>query len=137
MQSISLIFSVQLKSNPYQFMWNMFQYTSICFRNSKSFRPLQQKIMFQSCFNIISVPCFNHVSTVYHPCFNHVSTVYHSMFQNSINSKETVTILVGTFLFWWQITKFLNNYHISKHIYGNFIPLSWTWSCFDFHSWQT
>jgi hypothetical protein len=71
-QSINLISSVQLKSNMYQFMWNMFRYMSFHPQNSRSFKPFQQKIMFKSCFNIISIPCFSHISIVSF----HVSTFY-------------------------------------------------------------
>jgi hypothetical protein len=64
-QSNNLISYVQLKNNTYQLIWNMFWYTSFRPQNSKSFRPFQHKIMFQSCFNIISISCFSHVSTFY------------------------------------------------------------------------
>ncbi len=41
LQSISLISNIPLKSNPYQFMWNMFRYTCFHPRNSRSFKPFQ------------------------------------------------------------------------------------------------
>jgi len=59
--NISLIFHVHLKSSLYQFMWNMFRFTSYRPQNSKNFKPFQQKIMFRSCFNNI-IPCFNILS---------------------------------------------------------------------------
>ncbi len=105
-----------MKSNPYQFMWNMFWYIEFSFhpRNSKSFKLFQQKYHV-----LIIIP--NRI-----PGFNDL-----------LVSNKHVIIPIVKFVFWWQITIFFNNYHVSKHIYGNFIPRSWTWSCFNFHNWQT
>jgi hypothetical protein len=130
-------------------MWNMFWYTSFYPQNSKSFKPFQQKNMFFSCFNIMLVPCFNHVSALYQ---FHVFVMFHhyisSMFQSYFNiilvpcfnillvPKKHVTILVGKFMFRWQIIEFLNNYHVLKHVYRNFILHSWMRSWFDFQSWH-
>ncbi len=112
-----------------------------------------QKFQTSPTKNHVSVMFQHYISSIFQSCFNslsfHVSTFYQfhvsNMFQQSIIPcfnilsipKKHVTILVGKFMFWWQITKFLNNYHVSKHIYGNFIPRSSTQSCFNFHSWQT
>jgi hypothetical protein len=90
--------------------------------------------------------CFIHVSTYYQ---FHVAVMFqhyiNSMFQLCFNSiiprfnillvpKKHVMIPKGKFMFQWQIIKFFNNYHVSKHVYGNLIPCSWTQSNFDFHS---
>jgi len=112
-QSISLISSVQLKSSPYQFMWNMFWYIF-----KKIWSPKFQ-----------TFPTKNHVSIIilnYIPCFYTLSV-----------PKKHVTTRVSKSMFRWQITKFLNNYHVSKHVYKNFIIHSWTQLCFNFDSQQT